>query len=125
MAYVINETPREAYDKIVEYFSRPDAVIAHDKGACVYRVGREPSGAACAVGCLIPDNDYDPAMDADPSLGLFNLVQRGMIGVRDQATLKFICEAQAAHDYTAFNVSSFLRELDVVAARNGIIEGNW
>ena len=61
-------TVQEAYEKILAYFSRPNAVLAKrvateaeedaflGSPVCEYR---SPDGNKCAVGCLISDELYD------------------------------------------------------------------
>jgi len=50
-------TKQEAYLKIRTHFSRSDAQLAKSDDGCYYR--HPETGAACAVGCLIPDKLYE------------------------------------------------------------------
>ncbi len=59
----ILEKTQEAYEKQRAYFKRPEARKASDGSACTYLT---PEGDKCGVGCLIPDDQYVPAMD-DPN----------------------------------------------------------
>lgn len=123
MTYTISESPREAYDKIVAYFSRPGAAIAYSEedSLCMYRLGRDADGAACAVGCLIPDEAYTPEMDhVSYSSGISELVHRGQIAVPNADTLLFLKEAQVKHDESR-TASGFLIQLKGIALRRGII----
>jgi len=59
-------TNQEAFDKIVKWFSRPNAVFGMaEKGQiCRYRVDETPDGLGrCAVGCLIPPSQYKPELE--------------------------------------------------------------
>src|SRR4051812_34996113 len=54
-------TNQEAFDKVVRH------LLTQNKGSrntetCLYR---GPDGLMCAVGCLIPDDQYTPALDGD------------------------------------------------------------
>jgi hypothetical protein len=66
-------SPKDVLSKIREYFSRPDAVLAvveldefDGEYRCVYRKDGDPhSPVRCAIGCLIPDSLYSPAIEGD------------------------------------------------------------
>lgn len=49
---------QEEYDNAVQYSSEPPS--KDDFTTCRYRT---PEGLKCAIGCLIPDEMYKPAMD--------------------------------------------------------------
>lgn len=54
------DTLQECYDHICAHLAKQKRP-AMAKGKCVYRT---PDGKkACVVGCLVPDNLYDPAME--------------------------------------------------------------
>ena len=103
----INENPKEAYDKIVEYFSRPDARLSQSNpNTCFYR--HPEDGRACAVGCLISDEDYSESNIE--GLSLYSLEQTGEISVPSSITKDFLDRAQDQHD-GAISVSQFLTTL--------------
>lgn len=68
-------TVTEIREKVIEHFSKPDAVMGYVKnpdaetaeeidGKCVYRGDGDPaSPVRCAFGCLIPDEIYNPNWD--------------------------------------------------------------
>jgi hypothetical protein len=74
-----------------------------DSDGCKYR---DPNGLKCAVGCLIPDNAYDPSFDEAPDTRvslLWNNPQfRAALeagGVPDtHDALILLCDLQLAHD---------------------------
>lgn len=111
-------TTQEAYERMRVYFSRPGAKRAitddpadDDHTLCCYRT---EDGAACAVGCLIPDELYDPAIERASATCLLT----GSVNERDeeggalankipipqitqllaQIDPKFLDEAQTLHD---------------------------
>src|ERR1700687_936792 len=51
--------------KIVEQIKqRNDGYQSTNKdGGCMYRNNKESSGNACAIGCFIPDDRYEPSME--------------------------------------------------------------
>ncbi len=59
--------PQAAYERIRAYFTAPGAELGRSTdsrdGACSYRGVNEGRPVKCAVGCLIPDSEYDPIMD--------------------------------------------------------------
>lgn len=104
---LIANSKRDAKRMITEYFSRPGAKIAR-KGsfaACLYRT---PDGHACAVGCLISDDDYTPELEG---LGTIeDLIDNDYIAKPPKALYNFLIDAQLAHD-EARSVESFLSVL--------------
>jgi hypothetical protein len=53
---------QEAFDTVVEHLFKQGRRSVNDKGFCSYRGN---NGTMCAVGVLIPDELYNPAMDVD------------------------------------------------------------
>lgn len=53
-------TAQKIFDKIVTHLRTQNAVSATANGLCLYR---SPDGKKCAVGCMIPDDVYDPDME--------------------------------------------------------------
>lgn len=111
-------TVREAYDQVLEYFSRPDAVLSKTvDGTCHYR---GPEDSRCAFGILIPDEAYDPKMEnrvADVVICKYAAFRNW----RDEAggfdIARFVARAQSAHDNSR-SVPEFLdrlRELEPTA----------
>jgi hypothetical protein len=121
-------TVDEIYNQIKEYFSRPDAVFAmKDRGkdrlsSCVYRLDNDPSSPVrCVVGCLIPDDLYNPAWER---AGVNSLIRHrpdfaAAIGVtQDSEAYKFLVVVQPIHDGFARDevstVKDFLNRLEEV-----------
>lgn len=52
-------TPQEIFDTVVAHIEA-QKVRAHDGLYCCYRT---PDGLKCALGCLIPDEDYKPIFE--------------------------------------------------------------
>lgn len=135
-------TTQEAYDGIRSHFSRSYVMFGagqSPKGlwtVCLYRGDGTPESATrCAVGCLIPDDLYDPAMESVDALDLidtFGVLQGYFYGV----DTGFLRAAQTLHDryglaavndnldrYSqtyAILRSAFIRELDGLAAAYGL-----
>ena len=103
---------QEAYDRIVEYFTRPDAKLGlSDAGKCVYR-GQD--GQRCAAGCLIPDEAYDPSFEYKTFFSIS--CSPGLLDAMgiNYDTATFIDQCQSAHD-AADDLDAFLSDLDRVA----------
>lgn len=65
-------TPQEIFDTVATHlFAQGERAIAMepDTDICAYRTS---DGKKCAVGCLIPDELYDPGMEGHSALGLVN-----------------------------------------------------
>ena len=129
-------TAQEAYDQIRAYFSREDAKLAKTNTpgrTCWYRIGKEASGPGCAVGCLIPDELYDPHLDnLNDGSGLADVLQNAeegdevcekvveFLGIRESDDLfDFLQSAQFAHD-GALTVEAFFESLDRHATEAGL-----
>lgn len=114
-------TLQETYAGIREYFSRPGAELAGGSGqSCYYR---HPNGSKCAVGCLIPDEQYDPEWDHGTYAGphVFDEVVRTVWPEQayDADFREFLRQAQVEHD-TSSSVTSFLIGLDRLARDRGL-----
>ena len=53
-------THQEIFDKVATHLLTQKKQAVSDEGVCLYRT---PSGLSCAVGCLIPDDLYTPAIE--------------------------------------------------------------
>ena len=51
---------QEIFDRVVEHLWNQKVPALNENNTCVYR---GPNGTMCAVGCLIPNELYDPEMD--------------------------------------------------------------
>lgn len=118
-------TAQEAYDQIVEYFSRPEARLGHEDGQGRYRTS---DGRKCAVGCLIDDEHYDPEWDTGEYSGVNSLLHtsRSMRAAfdlplrrQDEEFVNFLSDAQLRHD-AARSVDSFLATLKALAHGYGL-----
>lgn len=65
---------------------------------CVYRVGQDPSGNRCAIGALIPDDQYTPELDSNYTggAGIFILVKNDVIGT--DISVPLLSDLQKVHD---------------------------
>jgi hypothetical protein len=139
-------TRADVLAKVREHFSKPDAALSFQYGygddtadedpdafVCVYRKDEDPySPVRCAMGVLIPDELYDPRMEATgasqlvgenptwnndneygDATGVYSL---GHLFAAD-VTPEFLDAVQYAHDKTARaggSVRDFLAALDEV-----------
>lgn len=124
---------QHAYEQMREYFSHPNAKLAKTKsGTCLYRTD---DGRKCALGCLIPDDLYDPAFEGEGSWTLLgehdtlhsqNTIDPETgedIGIPldklheyfSKVDADFIKLAQSLHDDSAHNAEHFVELLDNLA----------
>lgn len=80
--------------------------------SCLYR---GPNGMSCAIGCLIPDDKYDPQFEnigiqilrttsvLKPNEKKFSEVILGLIGDMDYDDIELLKQLQNAHDDAATN----------------------
>lgn len=101
-------TIEKAYQGMKEYFSRPGAELAFDKyeKTCKYRT---IDGKKCAIGCLIPDDMYNPGMEHTA----VELVVEQEMGWTDTRLKSFLFSAQEMHD-NCRDTSHFLERLEIV-----------
>jgi len=63
---------------------------------CAYR---SSNGLKCAIGCLIPDDVYDPKMEGDLDELLDKFPEmREVFGIQKDDDLEFLLDAQSVHD---------------------------
>jgi hypothetical protein len=96
---------QEAFDTIVTHLAKQaQPAKKDDTDFCVYR---SPEGLKCAVGCLIPDDLYLPAMDVDSpddagaGTGVEALIEHypTMERLLCDVDVKVLCAAQDTHDH--------------------------
>ena len=51
---------QEVFNKVLAHLRKQGHAAMDDESTCVYRA---PNGTSCAVGCLLPDNLYDPRIE--------------------------------------------------------------
>lgn len=110
-------TRQETFDKVAQHLLRQNA-RAMGPGAigpqCVYRA---PDGKKCAVGCLIPDDKYNPSMEGR-SLVMHGPLQAivGCENARDM--LRLLDALQGCHDDVP--VEKWREHLKHIAERHGL-----
>ncbi len=83
---------QQIFDTVVEHLAAQKVRCANEKGECLYR---GPKGRKCAIGCLIPDEVYEPRMERlSPDLIPLAFPEE----MRAQACIELMCALQAAHD---------------------------
>lgn len=142
-----NLTTQQAYEKVRAHFTAPGAMLGRSDvpgKSCAYRTERNGQTVKCAVGCLIPDEHYDPIMDT----GKFVMIEHepegwedyadagwtatqidttfddlhaaGVLGVAENIGLAdLLSNVQSAHD-SADSVEEFIDQLDSIARHAGL-----
>ena len=85
------------------------------EGRCKYR---GPDGTKCAIGCLIPDEKYTPALEGKGSSSPIVRDALGLGGTEDDSLIRFLIELQQIHDSTP--VESWNELLQRVALKYGL-----
>ena len=83
-------TNQEAFDKIVARLIDGTGRADDGEGGCMYRA---PNGLSCAVGCLIPDDEYDEGIEGEYVHAL------DYLGCLDGLNVEMLEDAQDVHDY--------------------------
>lgn len=117
-------TPQEIFDKVCKHLLT-QRVKSINGTKCVYR---GPNGTKCAVGCLIPDELYKPAIESctvhklicDTALLGYTKQQEAELAklgfTDDNAVL--MAELQAIHD--GDEVAAWPHKLAILGARYGL-----
>lgn len=66
-------TAQELFDKVATHLLTQNKKAKSAAGHCVYRA---PDGRKCAVGCLIPDEEYRPSIEGN---GAGFLIRSGLV----------------------------------------------
>ena len=69
-------TPQEIFDTTIAFLQAQDRPAISSGGACKYRGEKDNVVYKCAVGCHIPNEDYDPSMEG---LGVSDLWKEGLL----------------------------------------------
>lgn len=113
-------TAQEAYEGIHAWFSQPGKELSKLTNTITHCYYRHPNGRdRCAVGCILPDNLYDPLMEDVPFPRLLRVSPEICQLLGDDGTEDFLRNAQNLHD-RAKSVKDFLDKLDVYALEFGL-----
>lgn len=108
-------TEQEIFDTVLTHLREQGKASTNRSGGCRYR---GEGGTTCAVGCLIPDELYDPLIEG---LSVVGIIEIDVPEYRQDQTqellpilariknhigaehLPLLCELQDAHDMDLFN----------------------
>ncbi|WP_454735388.1 hypothetical protein [Cupriavidus necator] len=85
---------QQIFDKVATHLLT-QKTQAIEGPSCRYRTA---TGLTCAVGCLIPDQAYDPEMEGG---SVYNLIARAEQGDFSEATREFVGEIEAHKELLA------------------------
>ena len=77
-------TEQEIFDTVLEHLREQGKAAANAEGSCQYRGA---NGTACAVGCLIPDELYDPLIEG---LGVERILEAVVPDYRQDQTQELL-----------------------------------
>lgn len=110
-------TEQQAYEKIREYFTRPEAQLSKEDGVCYYR---SPGGHKCPAGVLIPDSYYEPLMEKK-RISSVVMQWPEVSSILGSGGYRFASQAQMLHDKnTTTSVRMFIKKLDDLAVERGL-----
>jgi hypothetical protein len=87
-------TRQEIFDKVAKHLLTQNSKAVDADSRCQYKM---PDGRRCAIGCLIPDELYDPEMEGEllrDLLKKFPVLQT----LWSDADRYFVCSLQMVHD---------------------------
>ncbi len=97
--FIIEDTPKEAYDKVLAHLLEQGKPCIGHESKCLYR---GPDNTSCAVGCMIPDNCYSYDME---NKSVQELIIYNYIEVKNDTTYSLLTRLQSIHD--DFKVSAY------------------
>lgn len=95
---------QQVFDKVAAHLLAQGQTSSkgnHPGGTCLYR---GPNGTKCAVGCLIPDDMYEPTMEGKsmPESGDFDMylstVGKVLVQIVEEDTFPLLAALQILHD---------------------------
>jgi hypothetical protein len=102
-------TEQEIFDTVVKHLATQGRRAADDEGRCRYRA---PDGAKCAVGCLLTDEEYNPAWEGE-------VVDNARLPPRFADSLAVWGELQSAHDHSS-SVEDLHEKLGEIADKHSL-----
>ena len=95
----MKQSSQEIFDTVAEHlWKQMCAAVTRPEGlydSCAYRAD---DGKKCAVGCLILDQEYTPAMEGLPVKAL---LRQGLLPQRLVGHILLLVELQLVHDHSA------------------------
>lgn len=98
-------TRQEVFNKVWDWFivQKNPQSVDYEEEDCKYRIFKEDKTLKCAIGCLIPDDLYEPKMDEGAgynckSLLLIYPTLKKTLDIKDE-DFEFLSDLQTAHDY--------------------------
>lgn len=91
---------QEIFNRVVRHL-RAQGKAAIKKGTCCYRVEEDGVVLKCAVGCLIEDSKYTPAIEGQTASALvFSKVYSQILPTfEERSGVKFVEQLQLIHDF--------------------------
>lgn len=111
---------QQVFDTVVAHLRKQGKQAVNNDSKCVLRA---PDGSKCAVGCLIPDNQYDPSFESHPLEAVVVLVPR-----LRKMSVALLCDLQDAHDFYGGIETVLVQQLIRVAGKhklNPAIVDQW
>jgi hypothetical protein len=119
---------QEAFTTIVTHLAKQaKKALSVGDGSASYCMYRSPEGLKCALGCLIPDDLYEPAMDSGMGMQASLLLDRypALKKVLSDVDVQMLGDMQFLHDSCI--VSEWGTDARVMADRHHLImpELDW
>lgn len=113
-------TLQEIFDTVAERLHAQGKASMDFTERCVYH---SPCGARCAVGWLIPDSHYNPAIEGDEASSDRVLAVLKQAGIdADEATVDLLIDLQAAHDDgLTTSMENWTQRMQYIATERGLL----
>lgn len=108
---------QEIFDKVIQHARTQNKTAINKQNECVYRT---KNGLKCFIGCLIPDDKYEPFMEG---ITISSILILDAIGIpnnqRTKQNLSFLRQLQIIHDGCPVDkweeeLQSFAKQYDLI-----------
>ena len=107
-------TEQDIFDKVAEHLLTQKEKAQDSCEVCRYRTA---NGAKCAVGCLIPDNNYKKTIEGFPTQSVWKEMMVMIPGLQD-SHMRLLTTLQIVHD--SIPVDKWKLELGNVALKHDL-----
>jgi len=112
-------TKQQVFDKVVRHLLKQGVVSRRDGSSIAPCAYRGDGGTMCAVGCLIPDEAYDPSLEgAGANNPRVLAALAGVVDSEDSASTRLLLSLQTIHD--CIRPADWRRELKSLAKGRGL-----
>ena len=109
-------TVQEMFDTVVAHLIQQGVPSVDDTGVCMYR---GPNNTKCAIGCLIPNENYDESFEGRSVF--YSVVRNSLPFHVDDPMMNLLSSLQNAHDSHFESVEMLKKKLKKIGEEYNLI----